>query len=579
MASEDAKFVEWMQLNGFNLHPSIRCVHLPFQGRCVMAESEVKKGEVLFEIPHPMVLSPRTSDIAEKLSYSELNGWNALAVAMMREYILGVNSKWAPYLNILPRHFEMPLFWPPSLQPSPQSSSSTLTSSPLPSQRSELQGTGLAEQSQDMVDTWYQQYDQQVRPFVELHPDLFPSDQASFHVYQNMIAIIMSYSFTDVLNPNPDALNTNTTPQKKTRQVKTPEKESDEEDDEDEEEDEEEEAPTITILAPFADILNHNSRLNNARLHFAPDRLQMLAIRNISAGEQVYNTYGKLSNSELLLKYGFVNQDNSVLDEIRFDLRGDVIEVCKQLRPTLNEKKIDTALERLDESDVFEPITAEDGDEEEEEEEKKVEEMEKEPQERAAPSRFENGGFVVASHARIPPALLTTLHMFLTGAYRGYECALPALEGEEEQALPLHPLVWLALLRLTVKKLAALSGVASEEKFSETVHEWSSMASVNLELLQAIPPRLEADLSSLRQQRQQLQLRLHAMAESDSDGAAVFRSLAALTVRVGQHSVLLKCLQHVLDLHNRVEEEKPKKRKEGEGAKQNAKRTKSSAKK
>lgn len=83
-------------------------------------------------------------------------------------------------------------------------------------------------------------------------------------------------------------------------------------DDDKEEEDEDEEAPPKELLAmvPMADMLNHKTGYNNARLFHESDCLRMKAIKDIREGEQIYNTYGELCNADLLRKYGFADENN-----------------------------------------------------------------------------------------------------------------------------------------------------------------------------------------------------------------------------------------------------------------------------
>lgn len=61
-------------------------------------------------------------------------------------------------------------------------------------------------------------------------------------------------------------------------------------------------------MVPMADILNHISN-NNARLEFGTDSLAMVAVQDISKGQEIFNTYGKLANCHLLQSYGFVEDD------------------------------------------------------------------------------------------------------------------------------------------------------------------------------------------------------------------------------------------------------------------------------
>lgn len=66
------------------------------------------------------------------------------------------------------------------------------------------------------------------------------------------------------------------------------------------------------MVAVWDFVNHHGSGRCNVRLHHCSKGgvLQMHATKDIRKGEEVYNTYGALSNSELLRGYGFVEQDN-----------------------------------------------------------------------------------------------------------------------------------------------------------------------------------------------------------------------------------------------------------------------------
>lgn len=63
-------------------------------------------------------------------------------------------------------------------------------------------------------------------------------------------------------------------------------------------------------LVPFADTLNHRTGFNNARLYYEKEHLKMVCHADCPKGEQLFNTYGDLSNRDLLIKYGFVDEPN-----------------------------------------------------------------------------------------------------------------------------------------------------------------------------------------------------------------------------------------------------------------------------
>ena len=73
-------------------------------------------------------------------------------------------------------------------------------------------------------------------------------------------------------------------------------------------------------LVPFWDMLNHaHPALASVKLSHdaSTNRLNMIAVRDIRKGDEIFNTYGELSDGELLRRYGFLptssrNPHNSV---------------------------------------------------------------------------------------------------------------------------------------------------------------------------------------------------------------------------------------------------------------------------
>lgn len=102
-------------------------------------------------------------------------------------------------------------------------------------------------------------------------------------------------------------------------------------------EEEDEEPQSIIAMVPMADMLNHRTGFNNARLFHEPDCLQMRAIKDIKAQEQIYNTYGDLCNADLLRKYGFIDVPNEY-DIV--EISGDMVrDVCCPPDQTEDEKE------------------------------------------------------------------------------------------------------------------------------------------------------------------------------------------------------------------------------------------------
>ena len=62
------ELVEWLQKNRFDLNDNISFLKYPdYRGNAVFASSYIKKGEVLFQIPEDMILSPSNSEISDLL--------------------------------------------------------------------------------------------------------------------------------------------------------------------------------------------------------------------------------------------------------------------------------------------------------------------------------------------------------------------------------------------------------------------------------------------------------------------------------------------------------------------------------
>lgn len=138
--------------------------------------------------------------------------------------------------------------------------------------------------------------------------------------------------------------------------------EHDEEEHEEGEEEEEEQDSSDTAMVPMADMLNARFGSENAKLFHEKTDLKMIATKPIKAGEQIWNTYGDLPNSELLRRYGHV--DIMALPNGEQGNPGDVVEIradgivkaVHEIYPNITEESFS---ERIDwwleegEDDVF----------------------------------------------------------------------------------------------------------------------------------------------------------------------------------------------------------------------------------
>lgn len=161
-------------------------------------------------------------------------------------------------------------------------------------------------------------FERDVKPIIEKYSSIFDPQVHNLELYHICGSLIMAYSFNDELQKN--------------------EKTKDTVEEEDEEEEEEEDNSMIAMV-PMADMLNHKTGYNNARLFHETDSLQMRAIKDIKQGEQIYNTYGDLCNADLLRKYGFTDDKNE-FDLVELDGPLAVDECCPNQDKEIVERKV-----------------------------------------------------------------------------------------------------------------------------------------------------------------------------------------------------------------------------------------------
>ncbi|CAO3641419.1 unnamed protein product [Mucor fragilis] len=228
-------------------------------------------------------------------------------------------------VDVLPRQFSTPMFWEEA-------------------DLKQLEGTDIVSKlgKSEAEET----FENEVKPIMKQYPSLFDEEIHNLELFHICGSLIMSYSFNDELQKTKEKSNAN----------EKEDNDQEEDDDDDDEEEEEEEEQDVITMVPMADMLNHKTGFNNARLFHEADSLQMKAIKDIKQGEQIYNTYGDLCNADLLRKYGFTDDKNE-FDLVELD--GPlIVEHCnadQKQDEELVERKIDFLMEEgvLDECFVI----------------------------------------------------------------------------------------------------------------------------------------------------------------------------------------------------------------------------------
>lgn len=173
------------------------------------------------------------------------------------------NSRWLPYLAVLPSKLDSLVFWSPSELAELQASSV-------------LNKIGKADAEA--------LFRQKVEPLGLVN--------GSIEFFHQMASIIMAYAF-DI--PQEDL-------------------QSDLESEIAGELIEDEDQQTVLTMIPLADLLNADAERNNARLVCDNDELEMRSIKKIEEGEEIYNDYGPLPRSDLLRRYGYVSDTYAQYD-------------------------------------------------------------------------------------------------------------------------------------------------------------------------------------------------------------------------------------------------------------------------
>jgi len=294
-------FCKWIEKVGVEISAKVR---IGKEGSCdrygMIATSNIEQDEILFTIPKTALLCPETCSIQRVLNnhseeLSSPSNWCQLITCLMYEY-LNTNSQWLPYLDFLPKKDSLnhPMFWSEN------------------EKNIFLKGTGSIEKINSDIEHITDEFEKIAKPFIQKQQNLgvsgFDIEKMNLDLYKHMAAVVMAYSFSDEAGDG---------------------------------------APK---MVPLADMLNHVSD-NNARLEFGDSKLAMIATQPIKQGQEVYNTYGPLNNSQLLQNYGFVeNSEENMFDAVTVPLN-KLKEVVKSLN--LDFEDVDTKFEYLKMNDIL----------------------------------------------------------------------------------------------------------------------------------------------------------------------------------------------------------------------------------
>jgi len=181
------------------------------------------------------------------------------------------NSKWTPYLNVLPQQLDSLVFWSES-------------------ELSELQASSVKNKiGKADAEEIFAQYIAPLR-----------LENCGTEMCHRVASVIMAYAF-DI-------------PEEKASVEENTQDENGEEDGGELVSDDGEDERTILSMIPLADMLNADADRNNARLSCDNEDLEMRTTKPIAKGEEVFNDYGQLPRSDLLRRYGYITENYSAYD-------------------------------------------------------------------------------------------------------------------------------------------------------------------------------------------------------------------------------------------------------------------------
>ncbi|ORY90205.1 hypothetical protein BCR35DRAFT_287453 [Leucosporidium creatinivorum] len=282
MASTRGSLESWLEEAQIKVHPALDIIRAD-EGLSIRANASVEPKTSVARIPKQAVLSQRTSSLGQdRLSQlpSSLSPPLRLAVCLLHEQLLGSTSRWKEYLDSLPTDVvPIAVLWPNEGEA-----------------RRWARGTELAKELKDVQldpSSLAALFDSVVLPFFLSSPTPPPTFAQFLHAY----SIVSSRAF----------------------QV---------------------DSWHSLSLVPLADIFNHTddhdvhlesehwvcpecgaldacehdeaeeSDTTTSRQLVEDDSCEMVTVERISAGQEVFNTYGELSNAQLLAFYGFALEAN-----------------------------------------------------------------------------------------------------------------------------------------------------------------------------------------------------------------------------------------------------------------------------
>ncbi|KAK0589624.1 hypothetical protein LWI29_016463 [Acer saccharum] len=224
--------------------------------RGLVALKNIRKGEKLLFVPPSLVITSDSQwgypEAGEVLKQYSVPDWPLLAIYLISEASLQKSSRWSNYISALPRQPYSLLYW---------------TRAELDRY---LEASQIRERAIERITNVIGTYnDLRLRIFSK-YPDIFPEEVFNLETFKWSFGILFS------------------------RLVRLPS------------------MGGRVALVPWADMLNHNCEVETFLDYDKSTKgIVFTTDRQYQPGEQVFISYGRKSNGELLLSYGFVPREGT----------------------------------------------------------------------------------------------------------------------------------------------------------------------------------------------------------------------------------------------------------------------------
>ncbi|CAN6475536.1 unnamed protein product [Victoria cruziana] len=305
-------FKRWMRYHGIEYSDALVFTNGE-RGFGVKTLFDLEEGELIACIPKTACLTIKTSGARELIEEIGLSGALGLAVALMFERSIGEKSLWYSYLQFLPDRECVPLLW------------NTQEIDTL------LVGTELHKIVKEDRKLVYQDWKECIRPLLD--DEGLKLDPCHFGVEQYFAAksLIASRSFevddyhgfgmvplADIFNHKTGAEDVHFTLTSYSSDAEEEESAMDL-DQKSTASHSNDHSGNSDLNANDGDIINRMERPTFSSPESFSEVLEMIMVRDVKAGHEVFNTYGNLGNAALLHRYGFTEPDNP-FDIVNMDL-------------------------------------------------------------------------------------------------------------------------------------------------------------------------------------------------------------------------------------------------------------------